>query len=245
MIRGPDVSAYQPITKWDLIRQGGADFAIVKVTDGNGYQNPLAAQQVDGALAHELLVMLYHFAEPSGPNWLADAKDEADKLLARADLFEQKYATRFFTFLDVERNAPLTLGERSLWRSWVNAFRAECKLHGRAIGYYSYGPFLDQLALEDDWSETLLWLAKYPTPFEADPTKYPTWPACWPSRKPWPRADLWQDGADANKATWPGILCSLCGGKGCEHCAAGLAYCDVSLFAGTREELAELIDAAA
>jgi GH25 family lysozyme M1 (1,4-beta-N-acetylmuramidase) len=245
MIRGLDLSSYQPLTDFPVIRASGAEFAIVKITEGNQTANPLADRQVGGSVTTGLLTMLYHFARPNGPDWLADAKAEAARVLALLDGYEQKYGLKIFSWLDVERNDALTLAERPLWHLWCNTYRDEFRKKTRMHGFYSYGPFTTQLALEDDWTKTLLWMAKYPNVFQRDPTKYPTWPACWPSVRPWPRADIWQDGADANKATWPGVTCSLCKGAGCDACTNGLAHTDVNCFAGSRQELEDLIDSAA
>jgi GH25 family lysozyme M1 (1,4-beta-N-acetylmuramidase) len=238
MIRGIDVSAYQPNVDWQAVRAAGAAFAIIKVTDGNGYTNKYARAQVMGALAADLLVMLYHFAEPNGPNWKEDAAAEAVRLDEIADEFEAELHTKLFCFLDVERNTPLSAQEKQNWRTWTNEFRRHCREVGkRAIGFYSGKYFTMDLALEDDWSQTLLWCAKYPAKYEVDPTRYAKWPACWPSVAPWPRADIWQDGAGqsaatgGNDATWPGV-------------GAPPHLSDVNVFAGTLEELEELIAAA-
>lgn len=208
------------------VKDAGAQFVIVKVTEGNGYINPHAAAQVEAALAAGLFVMLYHFARPNGPDWLADARHEAKRLDDIADAFEAKYGKKFFCWLDVERNEPLTDAEKPRWREWCREFRRCCHEElERIIGWYSYSPFTAVLQLEQDWENTLLWLARYPIPFRpaGDYEKWPDAPL------PWPRPDVVQDGGDANKATWPGID----------------GACDVNMFAGTLEELEELISAAA
>lgn len=214
-IHGIDCSSYQPHIDWKAVAAAGADFAIIKLTEGNGYTNPLAAKQVDGALEAGLLVCGYHFAKPNGPNWAADAHDEAQRMIDRAG--------SLFCFLDVERNEPLTAQEIPLWRAWAYAFRMACGKQNRAIGWYSYSPFTAALGLEASWEYTLLWLAKYPIPWrrQGDYEKWPDAPL------PWARVDIFQDGGDANGANWPGVEGS----------------CDVNRFAGTREELEELISA--
>lgn len=227
MIHGIDVSGYQTHIDWKAVASAGADFAIVKLTEGNGYTNPLAARQIDGALEAGLLVMGYHFARPNGPNWNADAIDEASRMLARAgDLF---------CFLDVERNTPLTSQEIPLWRAWAYAFRTAC---GGRVGWYSGLYFTAALGLEASWEGTLLWLAKYPLPWNRQ-GRYdglgPHHDQSWPDAPlPWARVDIWQDGggqpvsAGGNDSNWPGVD----GG------------CDVNRFAGSRAELEELISVA-
>jgi GH25 family lysozyme M1 (1,4-beta-N-acetylmuramidase) len=216
VIHGIDVSSYQPHVEWKVVAAAGADFAIVKLTEGNGYLNPLAATQIAGARDAGMFVMGYHFARPNGPNWAADAVAEAAHLLAMSD--------GMFCFLDVERNEPLTSAEIPLWRAWAYSFRQRCAGQGQPIGWYSYTPFTAAIALEASWEATLLWLARYPLPWrrQGDYEKWPDAPL------PWARVDIWQDGGDANGATWPGVT----------------GACDVNRFAGSRAELEELIGSA-
>jgi GH25 family lysozyme M1 (1,4-beta-N-acetylmuramidase) len=223
MIHGPDVSSWTGDVRWDEVR-AVSEFAIVKVTEGNSYVNPRAAVQVEGALKAGLLVMLFHYAKPDGPNWEEDAAAEAERLDKIADAFEAKYGKKFFCFLDIERNEPLSDFEKAHWRDWCNAFRRRCRELGRAVGFYSYRPFTAQLQLDASWENTLLWAASYPIPFS--PTHAYPWPDGF---LPWARVDIHQHGGDGNKARWPGIE----------------GFADVNTFAGTLDELIELIDNAA
>lgn len=214
--RGIDCSSFQGAIDWKQVKEAGAEFAIVKVTEGNGYRNPYAQAQMHGAESNGLEVYCYHFARPNGPNWEDDARAESELAAALA-------GDRFL-FLDVERNEPLSLGERSLWRHWCNTFR---RAYPRAIGWYSYRPFTQQLDLEQDWEDTILWLARYPIPFRAD-GQYTSWPD---GVGPWARVDIWQDGGGGpggNNSTWPGVT----------------GPCDCDLFAGSLAELKELISSA-
>lgn len=231
MIYGPDVSSYQPKIDWPAAKAGGCDFAIVKVTEGNNYVSRLAAEQVRGAVDAGLLVALYHFANPNGPNWLEDAAAEAKRLDDLADSFEQKLGRKVFCFLDVERNEPLTVVEKPLWRDWAREFRRWCREEGkRAIGFYSGTYFTRDLALDSSWQNTLLWIAQYPTTFRLD-GNYGFWPK---TIAPWLRADLWQSGGGQKKAY---------GGN--ESACPGInGLCDMNHFAGSRDELVELIAAA-
>ncbi len=231
MIHGPDVSSYQPKSRWDEVRTY-ADFAIVKVTEGNGYTNSRAAEQVTGAAAAGLLVMLYHFAQPNGPDWLSDAAQEAKRLDDIADSFEQKLQRKFFCFLDVERNTSLGPGEIQSWRDWSKEFRRACREQGsRTVGWYSGRFFTQALGLDSSWNNTLLWLAQYPNTFRAD-CNYGFWPK---TISPWGRADLWQHGGGMAKGV----------GGNESKCPGVDGFCDISTFAGTRDELEELIIAAA
>ena len=238
MISGIDVSAYNLKIDWQKVAKAGGEFAIVKVTEGTGYINPRAAAQVQGALDAGLLVALYHFAQPNGPNWIVDADAEGERLDHLADDFEQQHGRQFFTFLDVERNTALTQTELPFWRSWCDEFRRWCREEGeRRIGWYSGKYFTAALKLEASWENTLLWMAQYPIPFRADCSYVdahgqPLWPD---APLPWARVDIYQHGGGAglgaggNGATWPGVD----------------GFSDVNAFAGSRPELKELISVAA
>lgn len=240
MIRGIDVSAFQPNVLWQKVRDAGAEFSIVKITDGNNYTNPYAKTQVLGAFAVGLLVMLYHFAQPNGKpgdleSWKADARAEAKRFDDLADEFERELGVKLFCFLDVERNTPLTAEERKYWREWCNEFRRWSREEGkRVIGFYSGKFFAMDLGFDSSWSQTILWVAQYPRPYRED-ANYGYWPK---TIVPWFRGDIWQDGggmsnaAGGNESKWPGV-------------GDANTFSDVNVFAGSRQELEELLQAAA
>ena len=58
---GVDVSSFQS-TNLSAHAQAGAQFAIVKVSEGTSYRNPNAAGQISSAKANNMLPMAYHFA---------------------------------------------------------------------------------------------------------------------------------------------------------------------------------------
>lgn len=59
---GVDVSGYQA-SDLTTDAKNGAQFAIVKVSEGTSYQNPKAASQIASAKANNMLPMAYHFAD--------------------------------------------------------------------------------------------------------------------------------------------------------------------------------------
>jgi GH25 family lysozyme M1 (1,4-beta-N-acetylmuramidase) len=230
MIRGPDVSSYQPNIDYDKVATV-CDFGIVKITQGNSSVNNLAPQQVDGFVKVGLEVFLYHFSQPNGPNWLEDAAAEARRIDELADAFEQKYGRQFLTFLDVERNTSLMPDERKNWRAHTNEVRRWCREEGeRIIAFYSGKYFTMDLGLDDSWQKTLLWCAQYPATYRVD-ANYGFWPT---AILPWRRADIWQDGGGDSKAA---------GGN--ESYCPGIGRSDMNVFAGSREELKALVASAA
>ncbi|MFC2694544.1 MAG: GH25 family lysozyme [Lactobacillus sp.] len=58
---GVDVSSYQG-TDLSGYRQNGAQYAIVKVSEGTSYRNPCGAAQIASAKANDMMPMAYHFA---------------------------------------------------------------------------------------------------------------------------------------------------------------------------------------
>lgn len=78
---GVDVSSYQT-SNLTTYAQNGAQFAIVKITEGQSYQNPKAKSQIATALSNNLLPMAYHFAT-FGAN-ASRARSEAQYAVAAA-----------------------------------------------------------------------------------------------------------------------------------------------------------------
>ena len=58
---GVDVSSYNT-TDLSSMAHSGAKFAIVKLTEGTGYQNPKAQAQISSSKANNMLIMGYHYA---------------------------------------------------------------------------------------------------------------------------------------------------------------------------------------
>ena len=58
---GVDVSSFQR-NDLSAMTRAGAKFAIVKLSEGTGYQNPKAPAQISSAKANNMLIMGYHYA---------------------------------------------------------------------------------------------------------------------------------------------------------------------------------------
>lgn len=58
---GVDVSSFQG-NDLSAMTRAGAKFAIVKLSEGTGYQNPKAPAQVNSANANGMMVSGYHYA---------------------------------------------------------------------------------------------------------------------------------------------------------------------------------------
>lgn len=81
---GVDVASYQSA---DLSShaQAGAQFAIVKVSEGTSYRNPKASSQISTAISNNMMPMAYHFATFSANSSAAVA--EANYAVAAAQAF--------------------------------------------------------------------------------------------------------------------------------------------------------------
>lgn len=75
---GVDVSSYQS----SIVSYAGAKFAIVKLTQGTGYINPKAKDQIQSAKAHGLYVGGYFYANHSGS--ITQARAEAKYAVEKA-----------------------------------------------------------------------------------------------------------------------------------------------------------------
>lgn len=65
-MNGIDIASHQGWYNFNLAKQQGFDFAIIKASGGHGYQNPELAQQVRRAREAGMLVGFYHYMfEPS------------------------------------------------------------------------------------------------------------------------------------------------------------------------------------
>ena len=61
---GDDVSSHQGNVNWAATKAAGAQFVVLKATEGTYYTNPYFAQQYNGAYSAGLIRGAYHFAHP-------------------------------------------------------------------------------------------------------------------------------------------------------------------------------------
>lgn len=65
VVRGLDVSHYQPKINWSQVKAGGYEFAFLKATEGLTRRDPLYLQHKAGAKIAGLMVGAYHFFRPN------------------------------------------------------------------------------------------------------------------------------------------------------------------------------------
>lgn len=134
---GIDVSSHQGGLN---LRAIWADFVIVKITEGTGYENPFWRQQAEATLAAGKRLGFYHFANDE------DAGAQARYFLDRA----KSYVGHATFWLDWEADA-VGLGP-GLALAFLNQVAAET---GTTPGFYTYQNVLNSY----DWSAVA---ARYP-----------------------------------------------------------------------------------
>jgi len=158
--RGVDVSSWQhpgrkPID-WAAVRRGGAQFAIIKATEGTRYVNPFYAPDRDAARKAGLVVGAYAYARPSLP--ISTAVDQARKLVATVG--QTRDSGLLAPMLDLEERGGLNAGQLA---QWAAAFLEEVVNEtGRAPILYTYRSFwTDYMKNVRSFANYPLWFALY------------------------------------------------------------------------------------
>ena len=159
-----------------------ADFVIVKVTEGTGYENPYWRAQADATLAAGKRLGLYHFANDE------DAGEQARFFLDRA----KGYAGRATFWLDWEADA-VGLGPGPAL-AFLNQVAAET---GSTPGFYTYQNVLSSF----DWSAVA---ARFPLWVAGGPD-YSDYGRSY-SDPPVPNVPYWGGGALVHQYTEDGYL---------------------------------------
>jgi GH25 family lysozyme M1 (1,4-beta-N-acetylmuramidase) len=86
-LEGVDVSLYQDAIDWPALKAGGVEFAFVRATRGEAYNDPLFLANMHGAAAAGMPVGAYHFCRletnyVAGGSPVADATAEANHFLS-------------------------------------------------------------------------------------------------------------------------------------------------------------------
>ena len=159
-----------------------ADFVIVKVTEGTGYENPFWRAQAEATLAAGKRLGLYHFANDE------DAGEQARFFLDRA----KAYAGRATFWLDWEADA-VGLGPGPAL-AFLNQVAAETK---STPGFYTYQNVLSSY----DWSAVA---ARFPLWVAGGPD-YSDYGRSY-SDPPVPNVPYWGGGALVHQYTEDGYL---------------------------------------
>jgi lysozyme len=178
VIKGIDISMYQPKVDWEKVKADGIAFAIVKATDGVGYVDPKLTTHLDGARAAGVPCGCYHFAQPasnSGTTVAAarsDAEAEADWFLTNAFPKDGDVLPT----LDLEK-AGIPPERLVAWtRAWVD--RVADRIGAKPMIYFSPSFWSTSCGDSDALADCPLWIAHY----DVDT---PRIPAAWSSHTIW------------------------------------------------------------
>lgn len=176
MLRGIDVSSHQPQISWSQVAAAGYSFAVIKITGGDQYVNPIWRKQYDGARQAGLAVGFYHYdGEPTVSTGTAAA--EAGHFLRN---LPSPLPDDVFLCLDAEERPTRDPGR---YRDWLVRVRAAT---GKTPYIYSYPSFIKELApfVWEPVAEFPLWYASYPARIDPLPPAPPV-PAPWTSYRFW------------------------------------------------------------
>ncbi|XOQ56871.1 MAG: SLAP domain-containing protein [Lactobacillus delbrueckii] len=173
---GVDVSSYQPNSTTSYSK-AGAQFVIVKVSEGISYRNPNAKAQVASAKANNLLPMAYHFANFGSSS--SRAKSEADYAIASAKAVSLPAGS--YLAIDWETSSSnSTSGSKSANTSAIMAFMKEVKAAGYQPLLYS-GAYLLNNAINTSTVKATypnsLWVAYYTSSGRIDAPDFSYFPS--------------------------------------------------------------------
>jgi GH25 family lysozyme M1 (1,4-beta-N-acetylmuramidase) len=169
-IWGPDVSNYQhpygAAINWNAVRQQGASFAFIKISEGSSYVNPYGASDLRAAHAAGLYVAGYHFGRPRLP--LSTAASDARAFAAR--LGNMRQPGYLPPVLDMEVTGGLSAANVTAWtRTFLKTLQSAS---GRVPMIYSGNWFWrGYMGNPTGFAGYPVWAAQY-TPKDIGPTLF-------------------------------------------------------------------------
>ncbi len=159
---GVDVSAYQS-TDMKVYHNAGANFAIVKLTEGTYYTNPKAQAQVTSSRNNHMYTHAYHFA--NFDNSVTQAKTEAQYFISESK--KSNISKKRILWLDWELSSNNKVdGSKASNTAAILAFMTTIKAAGYRPGLYSGASLMktsiDTVQIVKKFG-TCLWVASYPT----------------------------------------------------------------------------------
>lgn len=114
---GVDVSNWQGCVNAAALKADGADFLIAKVTEGNGYTDPVGDCNIQAAIDAGMYTGAYHFARPDLGN---SPEAEADWFLSQTVGYRAQHV---LPILDWEPAGPTTAGRGGRSAGWTACMR--------------------------------------------------------------------------------------------------------------------------
>lgn len=154
--KGVDLSGWQnDLTDGAILKNGGIDFAILKVTESTTYTNHAFTAHYDMCRKHSIPVGAYVYSHAVGA-----AGGKAEGEFAVRTLNGRKLTLP--VYLDIEDNYMLSTGKANIMAA-VRAFGAVLKASGYKVGVYSsrsrFGAYIDAEALRKEGYS--IWCAAY------------------------------------------------------------------------------------
>ena len=181
---GVDVSSWQG-TKLDQQAKSGAQFAVVKVSEGNNYQNPNAQGQIQSAEQNNMMTMGYHYTHfGSNSNQAVQEGNYAVNSAQQAGLPQGSYLATDWE-QDVNNN---TNGSVAANTNAITSFMDTVHDGGYNPMLYSSEWLLKNKVDTNKISEkypNALWVAKYKTNGREDNPDYNYFPSM-------DNVDIWQ-----------------------------------------------------
>ena len=182
-LQGVDVASFQHPNKaainWAQVAGGGIQFAAVKATEGNYYQNPYALADLAGAQAAGLSVIAYAFAIPNGNGGSTSPAVQADYLLSYLGAGNSGVPV----LLDIEYDPYVNTDHTnscyglspSAMRAWIDGFDSEVQAKtGRLPVIYTTANWWSTCTGNSTaFGQTPMWVADYTT------AASPALPAGW------------------------------------------------------------------
>ena len=181
--KGVDVASFQhpsnAAINWTKVAGAGIQFAAVKATEGDYYQNPYALTDLAGARAAGLSVVAYAFAIPNGNGSSADPATQADYLLNYLSADNSSVPV----LLDIEYDPYVNTDKTntcyglspSAMVNWIAGFDSEVQAKtGRLPIIYTTANWWSTCTKDSPaFGQTPMWVANYTT------AASPALPAGW------------------------------------------------------------------
>ena len=192
-----DVAVYQP-TDMSAYKRAGARQVIVKATEGLGYINPKASDQVKSVHDNHMYLHAYHFA--TFGNNVGRAKMEAKFFVSHAK--KLNISKKRYLWLDWETgDGNVVINSASSNTKAIMAFMKVCHNAGYKVGLYSGAyilkQYVDTAKIVKKYG-TCLWVASYATMGRIDKPDFNYFPSM-DGVAMWQFTDNWRGlGVDGN-----------------------------------------------
>jgi lysozyme len=161
---GIDVSHYNYIPDWSVIKNAGVSFTYIKISEGVGSPDTSAGGHAIAAQQAGLKLGYYHFCRPdtrNGGTVFNDANAEADDAMSRIAVIPKPDLP---LVLDLEDNPPWdTPLDSNDYLEWINTFISRIQsVSGLDVMLYSRKSYLDiKLPIDHNLGKYKLWISNY------------------------------------------------------------------------------------